>query len=684
MKFNIIDFLEKFENKRLTIGEDIKSFLLAKLQLILQVLKNIISSKNTAFYGPLFLILLSLFLRSSRDIGHDSAAYLEIGKKMLDGGKYSIDFFEPNLPFSFILSVIANFLSRIFSINNLFTSELLLNIVGISSIYFSSRILKRSKIIESRTLYNLIILALTSGFFIRVFTLQFNEFFTKTTLLLAFLFPYISYQLLDQKHLKKSDDITAGIFSSLLFFLKPHYGIFVIFFEIEKVVRSKSLFVVFCFRNYVTLGAMTFNLLLLLLFFPGYFAASHEIFSLYFDEAKILISLKVILKIDIFPILLLSFLCSFLIKRRVILQKFFIVFLAASFLLISELIGGLDQRFILYSTSLPLIYSLFFFIFKGGYINWKKDYIFLILIICLFQFDQRSFSSIAMNIGAFWWIFVLVAIFNKKDLKINYKNFFEKTLFPQKFFYKLIFIFLIFLTFYGSLNKELFYLTWLLSALLFSYIIAFYQKSFQVDKEKFSRLLACAIFTILSYLIAWHLMAIFNLKSYSYSIMYNSPSYANTQIIKSIKVNAGGQGDQITLISGSIPSFYPAITYANKENPLPFLHLLNLYHTDYNNLNKVSKYQLERLKKQIKSKKNKVIFIIKSSFAFSEECHIGFLENIFTNGEFKNIFLKNYKFSNRIVEREIMDKKTSALQEQESGPSNLTRIKRDIEVYVRK
>jgi len=659
----ILTIQKNIEEKRLIFGRKLESFLLRKILLLVDFLRKIIASKNAAFFGCLFIIATSVLARSARDIGHDSALYLEIAQKMLDGGKYYQDFFESNFPLSFVFAMIPHFLAKIFSLHQIIAAEIFTNFVGILSLYFSARILARLK---DRTVFNLIIISFAISFFWRVFTLQFNEFLTKSSYLLAFAFPYVSYHLLDHSKIKNPDRILTGFFAALFFCLKPHYGILPIVFELEKMIRAKSLRPAFCLRNYTTISVIIIYFLLLLLCFPDYIANAAKIFLAYKKTAFAWTS--VVLREDVYPVFVFAFLCFFLIRENQILWKLFLLSFAAILIVLSEVIGGYDQRFAIYSLSLPFIILALCFLIRRQFFNFRKDWFFLLLIILIPQFDAKNIFAFAINISMFWWVFVL--ILDKKFLPTN-------LILWSCFVALAIFIFAI------SFIQNFAFLSWSLSAVIFVLMIDFYQKNF--SSKKFSTLSSCVIVSVISYFIAMHLAAIFNFKTHYQAFVYKSPNHLSAEIIKTFK-SAAKFDDKMISIAEIIPGTYPTMTYLDKINDSPFSQFLLLFYKIFSSekkLDMVEKYQFERLQKQLQDKRNKLVFIETKNAAYDmRQCRIGFLENYFRDKEFKKFFLKNYVFLNRIIDHRIAEQKVAFFYY--DVPQTSIIIERDVEVYIRK
>lgn len=694
MPFDILELRKNIEEKRLVLGQRFENFLLKKLAVTGKFFEQIFAAKSCAFFGSLAIVLLSILVGSTRDIGHDSAAYLDIAQKLLVGGKYHQDFFETNFPLAFCITTIPVFLAKFFAISPIIASEIFVNLVGIAVIYFSAKILARSDMARDRTIFNLIILSFAIGFFLRVFTLQFNEFATKSTYLLACAFPYISYHFLSDSDLKKSNQIILGILAAMLFCLKPHYGILVIVFEAAKLLEKKSLKPAFCLRNYTTLLLLTAYFLLLLKCFPEFLSAVPQLSSNYYESYRdsILQRIFLMLREDLFPIFLLMLLCFFLLKKNQLLRPIFLVTIAAGLLIISEMVAGYDQRFVFYSLSLPLVSLLVLLLAKSHRVNWRRDSVFFLMILVVPQFQPSLFSQVVFNIGVFWWVIVLVLSAKWRQILVNHSGarspaIILQFLLPQDLFSWVYFILMsiVTLALVTTKNSEL---SWLFFTIILVVLIIFYQSLHEkiYAKKEFSTFTASAICLIFSSFISLHLTAIFNLNSSSLAHDYKSPNYVNDQMIKTIKNNSDQKGE-VTIISYHIFATYPAIIYANKTNNLPSLSLSVLYRGmgDSTAMNESMRYLFFRLKQQINRPENQLIFVEKGGDS-NGACSINFLEYYFRDAEFRKVFSQNYVFLNRIITTKKSEREVQFFDEEKSLelPQSTDSIDQEIEVYVRK
>ena len=255
---------------------------------------------------------------------------------------------------------------------------------------------------------------------------------------------------------------------------------------------------------------------------------------------------------------------------------------------------------------------------------------------------------------------------------------------PQDFWSWLGFALIAIIVVALSFKAQTAFLSWLFSAILFAAAIDFYQK--QTGDKKITLLFASALALVLSYFLALHIAAIFNLKMHQLAFNYKSPNHVNSQMIKIAK-SYSAKDEEVVMIAQLIPSTYPSITYMDKQNQLAALQMPLLF----KQIVKESKdqrgasYLLSQLKEQLLDKKNKLVFVeIKNDLDYGL-CQISFLEYYLRDAEFRKIFLSNYRFLNRIIDSGTEEEEVQFFGEElkiETAPG--ARIRRDIEVYVRK
>lgn len=162
----------------------------------------------------------------------------------------------------------------------------------------------------------------------------------------------------------------------------------------------------------------------------------------------------------------------------------------------------------------------------------------------------------------------------------------------------------------------------------------------------------------------------------------------NSEFIK-IGKTYSNKDEDVVIISASIPESYPQLIYMGKKNLLPFSNYSLLFQKISDHKNRVPdiyKYQLSAFEEGLKNKNTKLLFIEKKNHLYGQQCSIELLEYYLRDDEFRNIFLKNYVFLNRVIDRRTVRQDKKFLKEDYAVdlPNETKIIERDFEVYIRK
>lgn len=666
----LIDLAEKIEETRYKVAKVVESFLLRRLFYLKSKFVEVLSHRFSSLYCAFFIVGLSIFVRSFRDLGHDSAAVIDVTKMILQGKKYYFDFIENNLPLFFYFNSIPVLFSELFGVSPLIAVSFWSNVVGVSGIYFSSKILKKSDVFKKdNLLFNLIIIGFFAGYFLRVFTIAYDEFGTKSSYFLVFLYVYFSYFLVEDKYLKKSDEIVIGVIAALLFCLKPHYGLIVVAVEIYKIFKKKDFFSAFCLRNYISLGVICSYLLLIIFCYPELISNISNLSEIYFRNKSSGYYVFGIVVNDYFPIFLTILLIYCFISRDVVLEKMLFFSLIAALTPVLEITGGLDQRFISYSIFLPVALVSLVYLVRYELINIRKHWILVFVCFFVFWFDFVSIFGMLVWLVYFWWVLVLVDIF-------YYKRQIIKDIFSWSCFLVMV-LFSLFSLFNTKLNE----FGWFLGALSLVYYILVRERN---NKSELSLVSAFVIFTVISHLFFSYFVGVVGSKK-SLGFKLKTPNYVSDQFFKIINEKGG----KFVMISDGIYNSYPIRKFVKVNHHIPLVlsydALYNFWSNSKNRYEAISsqnQYLLDLVKKQIQDVDNNIIFVRKE-----DVCKTGLLEFYFGDLEFKKLFLDNYEFYNRVIDIEeyVLDKNRYFGEfYEEENIRNLRIIKGDYEVYIRK
>ncbi len=696
MQFDSLELQKNIEEKRLVYGYRFGDFLIKKMLKFGQSLRGLGASKYFAFYGCLAIFLVSILVRSARDIGHDTGSYLEMGGKILAGGKYYHDFFEGNFPLALYLSVIPHILSRLFSIHLVIAAEIFYNFIGLVAIISSALILKKSTLVNNKSFYNLILFAFSAGYFLRIFSLQFNEFGTKASYLLLFAYPYIAYQFPRKEAITGIDKIISGALAGLIFCVKPHYFLLVVAFEIAKIFNKKSIKCLISVANFITAIVIMGYLFWMLKYCPEYFehlAASKSIYSVYQIPKLWLVSIFLIFVYNILPTLFLVILTFNLICVDQYIKLLFISFIGASLIAIAESLNAYDQLTSFYSLSLPLTSVLIYSLFEKNKINVRQNWFLIFSIIIISQFDVSNFSQLSTQFVVVWWaVFLLVSFgwrkfFKNNLLKSNSKklNKIKTIILLNNVYLKIAFGTLTLITVALSTSSQYCKINYLLCVLILLLVILASEKLHQnfIAKNYYSKVVIIIITIIFSGYLSLIMASIFNHQNL-YGSYFKSPNYGNSEIIKTINQYAKNDKNQPIIIAYGIYGMYPILSYSNKKNPLPSHYLSPLENNirdsisynfkqknDYKILKsgifygssedeiEVRQYLFNRLKMAMKAKDNNLLIIYKKHYDGYDDCRISFLEYYLQDKEFRKLFFKNYHFLNRMIYSKSNDYKNN-------------------------
>jgi hypothetical protein len=694
MQFDSLELQKNIEEKRLIYGHLFGDFLIKKMLKFRQFLQAIGASRYFAFYGCLAIFLVSILVRSARDIGHDTGSYLEMGRKILAGGKYYRDFFEGNFPLALYLSAIPHILARLFSVNLVIAAEIFYNFIGLLAVISSALILKKSTLADRRSFYNLILFAFSAGYFLRIFTLQFNEFGTKASYLLLFAYPYISYQFPRKNAITAIDKIISGVLAGLIFCVKPHYFLLVIAFEFAKIFNQKSIKCLISVANFTALMVIMGYFFWMLKYCPEYFehlAAIKSIYEVYQVPKFWLVSIFLIFVYNILPTLFLVILTFDLILKDQYIKLLFISFIGASLITIAESLNAYDQLTSFYSLSLPLVSVIIYWLFEKNKINFSQNWFLIFSIIIISQFDVSSFSELATQLIVLWWVVFLLISF-------SWRKFFKNNLVGQDFkklnrikniillsniYSKVIFALLVIVTIALSSSSKYCKINYLLCAMILLSAVLASEKLYQnfITKNYYSRAVVSIITIIFSLYLGLIMASIFNHQNL-YGYYFKSPNYGNSEIIKIINKYAKDNKNQPIIVAYGIYGIYPILSYSNKQNPLPLHHLSPLennikdsigYNLNQENNYKIlkdgmfygrdiaeietRKYLFNRLKDAMKVKDNNLLIIYKKHYDGYDDCRVSFLEYYLQDNEFRKIFFNNYHFLNRMIYSKSNDSK---------------------------
>jgi len=632
LPFNPFEIRRNIEEKRVFYGKKLEDFVLAKIALLCDFLARNISHKSFALIGSIFVVALSIFLGSTRDLGYESSAYL-------------LDLKHDASPLFLAIVLWVKSNAEFLGINAAIIAIIFANLCGILLLLICAKNLSKSDLVKNSAIYNLTIIAIAIGFFLRVFTSHFNEFFTTSTCFLFLAFSYFSYQF---SPLKSLNLVALNLISAMLLCFNLNDLILVAVFEFFNLVKTRN------FKDFVARNFLAFLVLVSGIYYQN------------FTNFNADISYE-ILKFAVFPLIGVMLMCWFLLRKYKILENFYLLNLAAILLVLLQQSLDYDKEFIIFSLSVPSLVLSFYLIVKEKKIAWLNDWVILFLLAFLPVFALKTFSELFFDLVVFWWVFVLWQNFLWRKIPSKnheIKNDFAANIFWLRNFNSFFcFSIIAFISIRLGLDGSVKFLPWFLCFMVFFTFVIFSQKVHEAvtNNQTFSHINSRVLVFLFSYFLALHLDAIFAMKNFSAQGL-KSPNFISDEVAKTIK-NFAAKDEKVTFISSQISNYSSLFLYLDKDNKFS---------------------DLSSLKQRLKDPKNKLIFVE------DDECKIGFIEEYLYDEEFAKIFFENYTFLNRIYSTfELKPKphfysdKSLELYEKALGPSKEA-IDRDVEVYVRK
>lgn len=667
MKFDIIEILKNIEETRFVFGKKLEkaffyifSCFLDKIKVFL---KAVYGKDNFVFYFLFFVAFLSLFLRSNRDIGFESAFFIEIANNIIEGKNVNQKIFENHSFFAIYFLIIPVFFAKILKINPIFAVEFFMNLIAISFFFISYKLMfygsktvenkgeslvKRSISVISKTYrfykshifylwqkftkndvfqnssklnfdLKLMLFSFIFAYFLRFYTMQFNEYFTQTSWFLLFSFLYLICNFFNFSSIKIQ--VFKTVLAIAVIALKPNYIFFILAIESIKIYekfqeknRIQSLY----FQNF----AILISAFLINNFTPIFnFNFNQEIFK--------------IVKYDFFVIFLLIILFFDEIKKIKFYRYFLMAIFSLQFLNLFANENIYDQRFLPFVFVFYIFSALFLKIFKSQKNHFQKNWILYFLIIIIPQFDPKSGFELIFNLCYFLWILLF---FRKKFQPIL--SFFVASLIAISFLIK---------------NQEIIWIIYGIIAILILRFAFFHKRNL-------------ALLLVLSYFLSIFLSSIFGFENVEGKNL-KTPNLI-TQNVREIIIKNLEKNQNFLMISDEIQDFYPVFLYSNLKNQLNFFDFKDLFVNIENN--KFDEDFLDFFKDFQKSKPE--IIFVKKNVILRDRCLIDFLEFYFRNNEFKEFFNANYRFLTNIYDEFEVEKISDITQ------NNL----RDVEIFQEK
>ena len=674
-------------------------------------MNNNFLSKNYFLYGACSLILmLSLYLRSIFDIGPDSAIYIGLAKKIVEGKRYYYDFFESNFPLVFYIYALQYKVANFLNISPIIFSEIFINLIAILAIWHSTKLIKKTAFFDNKIEYNLLVISFYLAFFIRPLSVKFHDYGTKTSFLIISIILYLAYSFESKSKTTKKYLLIRGLIIGFICCLKPHYTIIIIFLESyllftkETFIDQSSKYKTFLNRlsYFIELDKIIAVIAILLyvfwiiffipeffykmipalnIIYPGY--SNYKVFinNIFFNLSQIIYFLGLIL---VFPYSKPS-------KNNSILL---VVLFATIVLILLESIGSYDQFAVLFSVLVIFGLRALAIIITKKVLSYEGKFLLAIFLTIPFFYYLGGIFLISWyhvtlpTIFIFYTIFIAIHHYKKfsnQKFKVFY-NFKNLTV-----IFCIILASIILVIFSYKYQKIMFlYINLGILMTIYAYFLEI--KIMAKINNKLS-LFASAIFAvsmsalIYSYVYEFSIVLSKNLELKMERKFLDSKAYY-------YKIFANNENDSDVYFGEKNDERESLVTYLKKDIKQKFF-LYSFYQEKYNNLDmdvqNILKITNDDVKKSLLDKNTKIIFVENINkllyknvlFILPTMCKINNLESYFYDEEIKKIFTKNYRFENNIIIT-INDKFNDIGSLAFLKKSDKQKIYRNFDVYVRK
>jgi hypothetical protein len=651
--------------------------------------KNFFHSNFFLKISCLIIFCLSIFLRSQIDIGADTGIYLNLAKKISQGGKYYYNFFESNFPISFYFYYLQYELSQLLHLNQIILAEIIINLLALLSIFWSAKILQKTTVIQNKAHYNLLLVSFFLSFFLRPFALQIGEFGTKTSLLLIALYPYLAFSFERKITLTKKELIQRGCLMGLIPCIKPHYLVLILFIEIGRFFEKK---IISHLDKFVMILVGTIYLFLMLKFTPEFFEFIVPLWPKTYpayDNLDLFVKnlwQHLAARITIFSLIFLIFSrLKFEANDRILTLFFF----GASTLILLENIGTIDQIVVFYTATTICVVKFTFDLIESKKILFLKNKFIICCLAFLPIFDLEilpasifGFNSV---INAWWFLALLYPFFLYKKIKLS------KAFMGFGVVFILLILCLLTFKYFGAFAYVAANLVSLFAVLFF-----FERQIFSKISTTFSPLSVFVICATISCLFYAYVAAIVESVSGN---QFTSPNKLSDMVAYYSSVAAPKKTDGILMISEWNAHQFPLLNYLAKADYQKY-HMASMrankgvsgsnkiFETDDLDRVLALSYLMDDVKNQAQNPNVKLMFVNNTPDSLDKDkrCLIGALEYYFLEPKFKKIFLQNFRFKNRvIITKNIEPKKASGFGKENSPFKSLQpstkRVFYDFEVY---
>lgn len=185
----------------------------------------------------LTIILFSLKIQSDLFMSWDVTYMLQAASKMLAGGSYTQDYFNPNPPMAFILYMPVNLISQWFNLNIYHVFIAYIYTIAAVSLYLTSRLAK--SLFVNAQVANYFVLTLCIAYLIT----PLYELGQREHLVVMLIFPYLLLLALRaNQYIPKAGQVyLAGVLAAIGFSIKPYFLLIFIAGELYSLAMQRTL-----------------------------------------------------------------------------------------------------------------------------------------------------------------------------------------------------------------------------------------------------------------------------------------------------------------------------------------------------------------------------------------------------------------------------------------------------------
>lgn len=623
-------------------------------------LKNFCESRAFFFLSLTLVFGLHVLISSYSDIGPDTAIYIDIGRKIANGGKFYTEIFESNLPFNFYPYALQYKIYQLTGFSRILMSTLFIWVIFFISLYYALKIFKNTKLSDNKIASNIFFLTFIIAFLLRTPSIQFFEIGTKSTFLMISLFFYIILSLELKQELSKSTLIFRGLVIAIMPFLKVFYVLFPLMIEIFRLWNNRSwrFFIRTDIVSGLIFGLLFFNILIKLE--PNYFVEMVPMWSAVYPPYKsldfYLNAITTFLNFIFLPIFSIFMISLARIEKFDYNSKIFMMILWSSFIVI--MLEGLvsnDQVSIFCFCACFYVSYLFLNQDFWKLFNPLKNKFYFFVIIAIFLTELSFAHSLVFGVNSFFimiWPLIPFLLYRIYKLANRYGN----MILGYGLINLLIIIcFLIYLKSF-VIKNILYGIVLVLNIFYWIFLLWFFEK--KINSVKSSKFSTISFIVILSSTLIFIGLYVKNI-SIPFEEQYKekTPNKNYEKIFRIVKKYAPNPNEHFIHFGQNIEK-YPMYIYLGKDNLIkPSSHFMIFGNKnpvltkkiDYNQV-LINDYVYDELIDNIKDPNYKVIIFSDDNFTnqakmnLKKECSISQIEIFLRVKEVRDLIKENFEF----------------------------------------